>query len=53
MDDAVKVQDVRFALGDDFPEIRDSVRKICARFPGAYREISRRARRIPATSSKR
>jgi len=36
MDDAVKVQDVRFALGDDFPEIRDSVRKICARFPGAY-----------------
>src|SRR5205085_5889541 len=36
MDDAVKVQDVRFALGDDFPEIRDSVRNICARFPGSY-----------------
>jgi acyl-CoA dehydrogenase len=24
------------ALGDDYPEIRDSVRRICAGFPGAY-----------------
>jgi acyl-CoA dehydrogenase len=23
-------------LGDDFPEIRESVRRICARFPGSY-----------------
>ena len=24
------------ALGEDFPELRDSVRKICARYPGTY-----------------
>ncbi|MSQ71910.1 MAG: acyl-CoA dehydrogenase [Betaproteobacteria bacterium] len=27
---------VTLQLGDDFPEIRDSVRRICADFPGAY-----------------
>jgi acyl-CoA dehydrogenase len=26
----------RVALGEDYPEIRESVRGICARFPGAY-----------------
>jgi alkylation response protein AidB-like acyl-CoA dehydrogenase len=36
MNDAVKLEDVRMPLGDDFPEIRASVRKICAGFPGAY-----------------
>src|SRR5271170_2820974 len=24
------------ALGEDFPELRDSVRRICARYPGTY-----------------
>ena len=24
------------ALGEDYPELRDSVRKICARYPGSY-----------------
>ena len=24
------------ALGEDFPELRESVRKICARYPGTY-----------------
>ena len=33
---AEKLEDVSFALGEDFPEIRDSVRRICAKFPGAY-----------------
>lgn len=28
--------DVSIPLGDDFPEIRASVRRICADFPGAY-----------------
>jgi len=36
MSDAVKLEDVRVALGEDFPEIRASVRRICANFPGAY-----------------
>jgi acyl-CoA dehydrogenase len=27
---------VRLELGEDFPEIRESVRKICEKFPGAY-----------------
>ncbi len=31
------------ALGEDYPEIRDSVRRICADFPGAYwRELDER-----------
>ena len=24
------------ALGEDYPELRDSVRRICARYPGSY-----------------
>jgi acyl-CoA dehydrogenase len=24
------------ALGEDYPELRESVRKICERYPGAY-----------------
>ena len=28
--------DVHMALGQDFPEIRESIRKICAGFPGGY-----------------
>ncbi len=36
MSTAVKLEDVRFALGEDFPEIRASVRKICENYPGAY-----------------
>ncbi|HEY0425814.1 MAG TPA: acyl-CoA dehydrogenase family protein, partial [Rhodopila sp.] len=24
------------ALGEDYPELRDSVRKICAQYPGTY-----------------
>jgi acyl-CoA dehydrogenase len=27
---------VTLALGEDYPELRDSVRKICERYPGAY-----------------
>jgi len=33
---AVKLEDVHVPLGEDFPEIREGVRRICARFPGAY-----------------
>ena len=34
---------VSVALGEDWPEIRESVRRICADFPGAYwRELDRR-----------
>jgi alkylation response protein AidB-like acyl-CoA dehydrogenase len=32
----VKLEDVRVPLGEDFPEIRASVRRICAGYPGAY-----------------
>jgi len=31
-----KYKDVHFELGEDFLEIRESVRRICADFPGAY-----------------
>jgi len=27
---------VMLAIGEDFPDIRDAVRRICAKFPGAY-----------------
>ena len=38
-----RIEDVRVPLGEDFPEIRDSVRRICAGFPGAYwRELEER-----------
>jgi acyl-CoA dehydrogenase len=40
---AARLEDVSFPLGEDFPEIRDSVRRICAKFPGAYwRELEAR-----------
>jgi len=36
-------EQVQVPLGEDFPEIRDSVRRICADFPGAYwRELDER-----------
>jgi len=40
---AARIEDVRVPLGEDFPEIRDSVRRICAGYPGAYwRELEER-----------
>src|SRR5487761_1561161 len=43
MSAAAKLEDVGLPLGEDFPEIRDSVRRICANFPGAYwRELEAR-----------
>src|SRR4051794_40881783 len=27
---------VSLALGEDYPELRDAVRRICAKYPGAY-----------------
>jgi alkylation response protein AidB-like acyl-CoA dehydrogenase len=27
---------VSFALGEDYPELRDAVRRICAKYPGEY-----------------
>jgi len=33
---AADFENVRVPLGEDFPEIRESVRRICANFPGAY-----------------
>ena len=36
MPTAAKIEDVHVPLGEDFPEIRESVRRICANFPGAY-----------------
>jgi acyl-CoA dehydrogenase len=44
MSSANRLEDVRIPLGDDFPEIRESVRRICADFPGAYwRDLEARA----------
>ncbi len=36
MPTTAKIEDVHIPLGEDFPEIRESVRRICAKFPGAY-----------------
>ena len=36
MSSAVALDDVRFAVGEDFPEIREGIRRLCARFPGTY-----------------
>jgi acyl-CoA dehydrogenase len=36
MSAALKLEDVSVPLGEDFPEIRESVRRICTQFPGAY-----------------
>jgi acyl-CoA dehydrogenase len=38
-----QIEDVSVALGEDFPEIRESVRRICADFPAPYwRDIDKR-----------
>jgi len=40
---ATRIEDVAVPLGEDFPEIRESVRRICADFPGAYwRDLEQR-----------
>src|SRR5512133_1944470 len=40
---ATRIEDVSVPLGEDFPEIRESVRRICADFPGAYwRDLEQR-----------
>jgi acyl-CoA dehydrogenase len=36
MNTGIKLEDISVSLGEDYPEIRESVRKICAGFPGAY-----------------
>lgn len=36
MNAGIKIEDVQVPLGEDFPEIRVSVRKICTGYPGAY-----------------
>jgi len=36
MNAEVDLEHVRVSLGEDFPDIRESVRRICAQFPGAY-----------------
>jgi len=43
MTQATRIEDVSVPLGEDFPEIRESVRRICANFPGAYwRDLEQR-----------
>ena len=32
----IKGDAVSFELGEDYPELRDAVRRICAKYPGAY-----------------
>ncbi len=36
MHDTTHTPELSMTLGDDYPEIRDSVRRICADFPGSY-----------------
>ena len=37
------IENITVSLGEDFPEIRDSVRRICAGFPGAWwRDLEKR-----------
>jgi acyl-CoA dehydrogenase len=36
MSTSLKLEDVSVPLGEDYPEIRESVRRICADFPGEY-----------------
>jgi len=36
MNEQTRYENVHMPLGEDFPDIRESVRKICADFPGAY-----------------
>src|SRR5580698_10845360 len=35
-EDPIMSDETLVALGEDFPELRESVRKICARYPGTY-----------------
>ncbi len=46
-DPASKDAEPTIALGETFPEIRDGVRAICARFPGAYWRERDRERAYP------
>ena len=39
------------ALGEDYPELRESVRKICERYPGAYWRKLEASRPIRPSSS--
>ena len=44
---------VMLALGEDYPELRQSVRKICEKYPGAYwrrLKTSRPTRRNSSTN---
>ena len=36
MSEHAPADEVHIALGQDYPEIRESIRKICANYPGAY-----------------
>ncbi|MFZ2737766.1 MAG: acyl-CoA dehydrogenase family protein [Burkholderiaceae bacterium] len=36
MSEAMQLDQIKLGLGQDFPEIRESVRRICAGFPGSY-----------------
>ena len=43
----VKGEAVSFELGEDYPELRDAVRRICAKYPGAYwRDLEDRSLRL-------
>ena len=40
----IKGDAVSFELGEDYPELRDAVRRICEKYPGAYwRELEARS----------
>ena len=47
------MSDPSLALGEDFPEIRAAVRRICGDFPGAYWREREARRNIPTTSCAR
>ena len=43
MSNETNLQNVSVPLGEDFPEIRDGVRRICADYPATYwRDLDRR-----------
>jgi len=40
----IKGEAVSFELGEDYPELRDAVRRICAKYPGPYwRDLEERS----------
>src|SRR5436305_6392754 len=44
IESAVQGEAVSFELGEDYPELREAVRKICAKYPGAYwRDLEERS----------